>query len=325
MLNFPHRAWLSLSKHPRLRADILLFGTAIIWGWAFAAQRFAAAYLDIFIFTGIRFLLGALTVFLIGRKRMPGLTRFELKGGIVLGMVVLAAAALQQAGLRFTTAGKAAFITGLYVILVPIFLAWFWSRSPHRPVWAGSILAVIGLFLLSVNEQFHLAPGDGFELAGAFLWGGQIILIGYLMRKADALRLAFVQFISCGLVSLLIGLSLETPTLSGFYTAWWAVLFNGIFSVGIAFTLQMIGQKTAPETDSAIILSLEAVFATIFGWLILGELLTLRQMAGCGLMLSAMLIAQLKGSQNVLLTDHTEMVSVNGKSDRHGEQLRPAE
>jgi drug/metabolite transporter (DMT)-like permease len=276
----------------RIRADLILLAVAVVWGSSFVAQRVAAAHVGPFLYTGARFVLGALTLLPLAARRLRHLARLEWRGGALAGLLLFGAALLQQVGLRFTTAGKAGFITGLYVVLVPLFLALVWRRSPRWSAWVASLLAAAGLFLLSGVGRLALAPGDGWELAGAVLWALHVILIGRLAGRADALRLALVQYLVCGLLSGVLGLALEADTLGGLAVAWWAVLYTGVLSVGLGFTLQVTGQRRAPPAGAAVILSLEAVFAALFGWLLLGETLTPQQLLGCGLMLGGMLLAQ---------------------------------
>jgi drug/metabolite transporter (DMT)-like permease len=281
----------------RVRSDLALLGTAVIWGSAFAAQRVAAAHLGPFAYNGLRFLLGALTLVPLVWRRLRAVSRLEWGGGILAGLILVGAATLQQAGLRYTTAGRAAFVTGLYVVLVPLFLALGWRRWPRWSSWVASGLAVVGLFLLSGGQSLTLSVGDALELAGAGLWALHVILIGHLAKRVDSLRLALIQYLTCGLVSTMLGLALERHTLSGLPAAWWAVVYGGVVSVGLGYTLQVVGQKSAPATDAAIMLSLEVVFAAFFGWLLLGETLTARQLLGCGLMLGGMLLAQYPAHQ----------------------------
>jgi drug/metabolite transporter (DMT)-like permease len=247
------------------------------------------------LYNGIRFLLGALVLLpfvWMRSSRQP--TRLEWRGGALAGLVLVAASVLQQAGLRFTTAGKAAFITGLYVVLVPLFLAVVWRQRPHWSGWAGSVAAAGGLYLLSATQGFVLAPGDGLELVGAGLWALHVIVIDRLSGRVDALRLAVIQYVVCGLACTALGFGLERETLAGLRVAWWAVVYGGVVSVGMGYTLQVIGQRGAPATDAALVLSLEAVFAALFGWWFLGEVLSPRQLVGCGLMLAGMVLAQFR-------------------------------
>jgi len=280
------------NKNNRLRADMLLLLVAVIWGSAFSAQRVAAENFGFFLFNGLRFLLGALTVLVFLRGRDLKFTSEELMGGSLAGIVLISAATLQHAGLRFTTAGKAGFITGLYVVLVPLFLTVFWHKIPTPNAWFASLLAVAGMFLLSMDGSSRMGLGDGLELAGAVMWAFHVIIIGFLAKKTNGLRLAFVQYVVCGFLGTVTGLLLEFNTLSGLPEVWWAVMYTGVVSVGLGYTLQVIGQQYAPETDSAIILSLESVFAALFGWIFLKELLSTQQIFGCLLLLSAMLLAQ---------------------------------
>ncbi len=282
----------------RLRSDLILLTVAVVWGSGFVAQRVAAAHLSPWTYNGTRFLLGALVVLPLVARRLRNLTRIEWWGGALAGLLLFGAALFQQIGLRFTTAGKAGFITGLYVVIVPLLMALVWHEWPRWSAWVASLLATAGLFLLSKDVQLNvptlaLAPGDGWVVACAVVWALHVILIGRLSSKTDALRLALVQYIVCGVLSLVIALVIGRDTPAGLSAAKWAILYNGVTSVGLGFTLQVIGQRHAPPTDAAIILSMESVSAALFGWLLLGEQLLAVQIVGCGLMLAAMLLAQM--------------------------------
>jgi drug/metabolite transporter (DMT)-like permease len=179
-------------------------------------------------------------------------------------------------------------------VLVPVLLALVWRRRPHWTVWLASVVAVLGLFLLSAQGSWTFVLGDGLELAGAVLWALHVIVIGRLSSQTSVLHLALVQYLVCGIVNLALGLLLELDTVDGLATAWWAVVYGGVISVGLGYTLQVFAQKTASTTDAAIILSMESVFAALFGWLLLHESLTGVQIAGCVLMLASVLLAQWK-------------------------------
>jgi drug/metabolite transporter (DMT)-like permease len=207
-------------------------------------------------------------------------------------LLLTGASTLQQAGLEFTTAGKAGFITSLYVVLVPLLLALLWRQRPHWTAWAASLVATTGLYLLSVRGRWVLAPGDGLELAGAVLWALHVILIGRVAGQMDGFRLALVQYLVCGALNTTLGLAFELGTLTGLSVAWWTVVYGGVLSVGLGYTLQVIGQRVAPATDAAVILSMESVFAVFFGWLLLGETLSAGQVVGCVLMFASVLLAQ---------------------------------
>ena len=274
----------------------MLLAVALIWGVGFVVNRLAALQVGALIYNGVRFTLGTLTLVPFVWQRLRSFSRLELWGGALVGLVLFAGSAFQQMGLRFTTAGKAAFITGLYVVLVPLLLALIWRQLPHWTAWAASTLAAVGLFLLSAVERMALSPGDSLELAGALMWAFHVIIIGRLAQRVDAMRFALAQYAVCGLVSILAGLALEEHTWRGLAAAWWAVVFTGVLSVGLAYTLQVMGQRHAPPTDAAVILSAETVFAAFSGWLVLGETLAAQQWVGCGLMLGGMILAQVRSS-----------------------------
>ncbi|PXF32276.1 membrane protein [Pokkaliibacter plantistimulans] len=283
-----------------LRADILLLITAAIWGTAFVAQRVGMEHLQPFTFNFARFLLGGLSllplVFWFSRKRAKTEQEsanlgFLLLGGIAAGLILFAGSSLQQVGLLYTTAGKAGFITGLYLIFVPI-LGLFLSHKTGANTWLGAALALVGLYFLSVTEDFTLAYGDALELIGAVFWAGHVLIIGWLSRRTDPLALSVVQLFTCMLLSLATALVTEDIQLSAIKEAWFPIVYAGLFSVGVAYTLQIIGQKEAPPAHAAIILSGEAVFAVLGGWLLLDESLGMRELAGCALMLAGMLLSQ---------------------------------
>ncbi len=279
-----------------LRADLLLLLTAFIWGFGFVAQRIGMQHIGPFAFSGLRFLLGAASLlplmWWLGRGRpRSGDRRTLLWGGLVAGAFLFIGASLQQVGLVYTTAGKAGFITGLYIVIVPL-LGLLWGQRTRRDTWLGALLALIGLYLLSVSEDFTLAYGDLLELIGAFFWAGHVLVIGWLAPRCDVLALSFLQFLACGLLSLLVAAAIETTSVAAVLDSATAIAYAGVMSVGVAFTLQVLGQREAPASHAAILLSLEAFFAALGGMLILDESLGARGAAGCALMLAGMLISQ---------------------------------
>src|SRR5210317_565969 len=292
-----------MRSHTTLRSDSLLLLTSLIWGFAFVAQRVGMDYVGPFIFNGIRFALGALVIlpFILYAKRLkpqapsptPRSSKYLLIGGIILGLSVFGGATFQQVGLVYTTAGNAGFITGLYVVFVPI-LGLLRKEYPHFTVWLAAILAASGLYFLSVTESFTLVYGDMLVLIGALFWAAHVVIIGIMSPKVDALKLALIQYVVCSVLSIIVAVAVESNTVEGIINATIPILYGGVLSVGIAYTLQVIAQKKAPPAHAAIILSLEAVFAAIGGWLILGEQLHGRALMGCGLMLLGMLVAQYK-------------------------------
>ncbi len=211
---------------------------------------------------------------------------------VVAGLLLAGGAAFQQAGLRFTTAANAGFITGLYVVLIPVIQAVLLKQSVRTAIWIAALLAAIGLFLLSTGGELSLKIGDALELAGACFWAMHVIWIGRQARQIAGLQLAVGQYLVCGLASLGLGLVIEPGQILAAPGAGWAIIYTGIISVGLGYTLQIYGQKSAPPADAAILLSLEAVFAAIFGWFFLNEKLSTIQLLGCIVMLAGMLLAQ---------------------------------
>jgi drug/metabolite transporter (DMT)-like permease len=286
-----------------LKSDSLLLLTAVIWGFAFVAQRVGMEYVGPFGFNGVRFALGCFVLLpFLFRNGMrdehssspgPGLFPLHsLAGGLLAGLVLFCGASFQQVALVYTTAGNAGFITGLYVVLVPI-IGIALGHKTHAGTWIGAALAAAGLYLLSVVEQFTISPGDLLVLIGAFFWAGHVHLIGWLSPRQDPLKIAFLQFAACAALSLIVAGGIEQNTASKYMSAAIPILYGGVLSVGVAYTLQVVAQKKAKPAHAAIILSLEAVFAAIGGWLILGETLSPRAITGCILMLCGMLMAQL--------------------------------
>lgn len=297
-----------------LRADILLFVTAAIWGFAFVAQRVGMDHVGPLTFNGIRFALGALAltplVMRLEKRRTLGYEGVDKKrlaiGGGLLGIALFCGATLQQVGLagpqlaafgfEASTAGKAGFITGLYVVFVPLF-GLLLAQRPGWGTWLGASLAVVGMYLLSVTADLSISFGDLLILIGALFWAGHVLLIGKLspgMDAVDAIKLSTVQFAACAVLSLLGAVITEEITIVGIQGAGLAIAYGGLMSVGVAYTLQVVAQRDAQPAHAAIILSLESVFAAIGGWLLLDEILTVRAMIGCGLMLTGMVLSQLK-------------------------------
>ena len=285
-----------------VKSDGLLLVVAFIWGFAFVAQRMGMDHLGPFMFNGIRFLLGALVlvpVFL--RARGTAAHRPIKNGGpggvwvgLGAGLVLFLGASLQQMGLVYTTAGNAGFITGLYVIIVPILGLALGARTTPG-TWLGAVLAAMGLYFLSVTEALTIAYGDLLVLVGAFFWAIHVHLVDRFSNRMEASRLALFQYLACAALSILTGLAIETTTLAGIWAAALPILYGGALSVGVAYTLQIVAQRNAHPAHAAILLSLESVFAAIGGWLVLGEVMSFRGMLGCALMLGGMLLSQLYG------------------------------
>ena len=275
----------------RIKANLILLLTALIWGSAFVAQRLAASQLGVFLINGSRFLLGGLILLALARFRMD-LSWKKLRWMLLAGGLLFAASALQQAGLITTTAANAGFITGIYVVLVPVLLLVFGRQSQAWPVWAAVILTMVGMYLLSGTGEIRFIIGDWLVLIGALFWALHVIVVGRAVEQVDVLQFSAGQFLVTAVLDFAFGLPLEWGTLPGLADAWPAILYIGIFSTSIAYTLQAYGQKFAPPADAAIILSMEAVFSAIFGYLILAEKLNWSQLLGCALIFGAILLAQ---------------------------------
>lgn len=289
----------ALMRSQALRADVLMLITAVIWGAAFVAQSSGMDHIGPFLYSGLRFALGSLCLLPLVLRRTPAdrhpaplLNRGLLLGGVLMGLALTLGINLQQVGLMFTSVTNAGFITGLYVIVVPL-LGLLIGHKTGLGTWLGAVLAVVGMFLLTVSDSFHVASGDWLQLIGAFVWGAHVILVGVFASRHDPIRLAFLQFATCSVVSLILALCLEPIHWNAIVAAGPAILYGGVIAVGIGYTLQVIAQRDAIASHAAIILSLEAVFAAIAGAWLLDESLQLRGYFGCALMLSGMLVAQL--------------------------------
>ncbi len=283
----------------RLRADLLLLLAALLFGSAFVPQKAVAADVGPFLFNGLRFLLGAAILLpWVRPRRWPSRTFFRWAS--LAGVLLVAAAALQQAGMKFTTAGKAGFLTGLYVVLVPVVLLVIWREKMAWRSWAGALIAGAGVVLLGMNDQFSLGYGDSLELVGAAVWALHVVIVGRAVSRVEVLLFSAGQYLVAGALNLMLGLALEAHTLPGLASCWWAVVYVGVFSVAAGYTLQAFGQKHAPAADAAIILSMEAVFAALFGYLLLaGETLSARQLVGCALILAAVVVVQQNGTREL--------------------------
>lgn len=282
-----------------IRAEGLLLLTAGIWGFAIVTQRIGMSHVGPFAFNGLRFVLGCLPLvpFLVQAHRAGDLTvqGRTVARGMGLGVVLFGAASLQQIGIVYTTAGKTGFITGLYVVMVPLFGIAVGQRATFGQ-WGGALAAAGGLYLLSMEGGLHMGLGDLLVLASAAIWALHLLLIGSLAQQIHWSLLAFLQFGTCAILSLVAAASTETLTGPALAAVAWPLLYAGFMSVGVGYTLQVVGQRHAPPAAAAIILSLEAVFAALGGWLLLGELLNTRQLSGCVLMLAGTVVAQLKSS-----------------------------
>lgn len=292
-------------------ANLLLLLTAAIWGFAFVAQRVGSQYVGAFTFNGIRFALGSISLvplifYLDKRKKGTGTTEdnIEVKTkkilipGVLVGTVAYAGSTLQQMGLIYTTAGKAGFITGFYMIIVPI-IGIFLGIKIMRNSWIGIGLAVIGLYFLSVNENFSVNYGDLLEIIGAVFWAVHILAIDHFSKKVDCLKLSCLQFATCSILSLISAFIFEPIAVSNIKEALVPILYGGLLSVGVAYTLQVVAQKNANPAHAGIIMSMESVFGAIGGALILGETMSTRGYLGCLFIIGGIIISQIKFSSDL--------------------------
>jgi drug/metabolite transporter (DMT)-like permease len=283
-----------LGQGKNLGASALLLLAAAIWGFGFVAQRVGMTHVGPLLFNGVRFLLGAFVLVPILLLRRPPRSSRDPRavvGLLASGFVLALAANLQQFGLVSTEAGKAGFITGLYVVFVPI----LGILRGQRIAWSMAVavpLSVAGLYLLSIAGPLGMTSGDLWILLGALVWAVHVQLIGWLVERRDAIEIAIVQFSICGLASLLGSVFFERISVAGLAAASGAIAYSGVLSVGVAFTLQVMGQQTVDPSRAGVLLSLEAAFAILGGWMVLGEHLSTRALVGCGLMLAAMILAQ---------------------------------
>lgn len=293
-------------KKQELKSNVILLMTAAIWGLAFVAQKVGIAYIGPFAFNGIRFALGGISliplILYLDKNPKLYINNYHDKynfiiAGIITGCILFCGASFQQIGLIHTSAGKAAFITGLYIVFVPI-ISIFFKKSIPLTIWISVLTTAIGLYLLSVNGKFSISQGDLFEIIGAFFWATHILAIDHFIKKVDTLKLSFVQTITCSILSLITSFIFEKTTIHSIYGALIPILYGGIFSVGIAYTLQIVGQKHSKPSHAAIILSMESVFATLGGIIILNEHLQLKEYIGCVFMLSGMLLSQISNFNN---------------------------
>lgn len=289
----------------QLRGGAMLMLTALIWGTAFVAQSVGMDYLGPCAFTATRNFIGCVALLpviaLASRLRSgaqpeeaaPAPGKKALFGwGAACGLLLGGATLLQQAGMQTASAGKAGFLTALYIVIVPV-LGIFLGRRPGLKVWIGVVLALVGAYLLSVKGGAGIASGDLLVIASAVVFSLHILVIDSVPAGVDGVRLSCVQFLVTGVFALVLALFLESFTWRDILSAWVPLLYTGVVSSGVGYTLQILGQRTVNPTVASLILSLESVFAALAGWAILGQALSLRELFGCALVFVAVILAQL--------------------------------
>ena len=295
-----------MKRTSSVKSPLLLFLTAIIWGTAFVAQSVGMDYVGPFTFNFVRSVIGGAVlipcVFLLDRFRgLDGAGSEKIytwhqkelfAGGICCGVALFIASNLQQFGIQYTTVGKAGFITALYIVIVPV-IGVFTKKTTGYKIWLSVLLAVAGLYLLCITEGFSVGTGDFLVFLCALCFSVHILIIDYFSPKVDGVRMSCIQFFVCGLLSGIAMVFTEQFEFHAVLTAWMPLLYAGVMSCGVAYTLQIVGQKGMDPTVASLILSLESVVSVLSGWLLLNQKLSLRELAGCVLMFVAIILAQI--------------------------------
>lgn len=295
-------------KNVQIKNSLILLLTATIWGVAFVAQSVGMDHVGPFTFLAVRSYIGAIVllpcIWLLNKinppekKELTGEKQKASKktliiGGICCGLCLMSASAFQQIGLQYTSVGRAGFITACYIILVPIISLIFLKKKCNSSIWVAVLLSLVGLYLLCMTDGFAIAKGDFLVLIGSVLFSLHILTIDYFSPRADGVKMSCIQFLVCGILSTIPALLFESPNLSGILQAWAPILYAGVLSSGVAYTLQIVGQKNMNPTVASLILSLESCISVLAGWVLLNQKLTIRELSGCVLMFSAIILAQL--------------------------------
>lgn len=292
----------------KIRNSLLLLLTAAIWGTSFVAQSVGMDYLGPFTFNMLRSLLGGLfllpCILLLNRvfprnieKNNPAQKkenqRLLWKGGISCGILLAFATGFQQVGIQYTTVGRAGFITACYIIIVPVIGLTFFHKKCRSTIWAAVALALVGLYLLCITDGFDIGKGDFYIFICSLLFSLHILVIDHFSPLVDGIKMSCIQFFVCGGISAIFAFGTETPDLSNILMAWGSLLYAGILSCGVAYTLQIVGQKNLNPTVASLILSMESCISVLSGWILLNQKLTARELIGCVLMFTAIILAQL--------------------------------
>nr|WP_296265419.1 DMT family transporter [uncultured Merdimonas sp.] len=284
---------------------LMLILTSFIWGTAFVAQSMGMDYLGPLTFNGVRSLIGGLAllpcIWILKKWKEKSSEKENghdeggkelIYGGTACGLLLFAASSFQQMGIQYTTAGKAGFITAFYIVIVPV-LGIFLKKKTGWKVWTAVALAIVGLYFLCITESFHVGKGDVLIFICALIFSVHILVIDYFSPRVDGVKMACIQFFVCGIVSLPFMFLLETPTIRGMMEGWFPLVYAGVLSCGVAYTLQIIGQKNVNPAVASLLLSLESCFSVLAGWVVLGERMSMRETTGCVLMFLAIILAQL--------------------------------
>lgn len=287
-------------KKTSIKSSLMLFLAAVIWGVAFVAQSVGMDYMGPFTFNGARFLIGGIVLLPVIRYRDKQKKEQEtsadqkalLTGGVCCGLFLCVASLLQQFGILYTTVGKAGFLTTLYIIIVPV-CGIFLHKKIGAKVWAGAVIAVGGMYLLCMSGGFTVSMGDGLVLLCALAFSGHILVVDYFSPKMDSVKLSCIQFLTSGIICTVLAFILEAPSFGALLSGWLPVLYAGVMSCGVAYTLQVVGQKHVEPTIASLLLSLESVVSVLAGWVILKQKLSARELAGCALVFAAVILVQL--------------------------------
>lgn len=277
----------------------MLLLTAVIWGVAFVAQSAGMDYVGPFTFNAVRSIIGGFVlipcIFILNHGKeqsAPGSRKDLILGGVSCGVMLAAASSFQQFGIQYTSVGKAGFITAMYILLVPILGLLFGKRVPGR-IWIAVGIAVVGMYLLCVTEGFSIAFGDILVMICALLFAVHILVIDHFSPRVDGVKLSCIQFFTCGVLCSVGMFLTEQPSMQSILAAWMPILYAGVMSCGVAYTLQIIGQRDTDPTVASLILSLESVISVLAGWALLHQALSLRELGGCALVFCAIILAQL--------------------------------
>lgn len=291
-------------KKKNILSNCMLLLTALIWGFAFAAQSDAMEHIGPFTFNMLRNIIAG--VFLIPciaiirklqKNKDTSIKKYKSKkqmltGGVLCGILLFISSSFQQIGIIYTSAGKSGFITALYIIIVPI-LGIFFKKKISKKVWLSAIIAVIGFYLLCINAEFSINIGDLLTLACALFFSFHILIVDYYSPRVEGVVLSCIQFFVCGILSLLFTFIFEKPNMPAILNAWVPILYAGVLSSAVGYTLQILAQNNTEPTIASLIMSLESVFAALAGWLILNETLGAKELAGCCLVFTGIVITQL--------------------------------